>query len=436
MPRPGGEAPRTSPLALAPHAHPAPRASRPGPSVGQRQRSPVSALAFRYLPGHPVRRLRAVAQCSANRRQQGRGDLSRGVLRPGARRARARHRRARGSGSESGRRSCWGRMAGCGHQVVRSRSPTRGPITVMRHLDRGDRVHPICPSSWGLGRHLTCRPFQMRTLHGKRKKIRPSPNALTKTLGNTPWAPRAGSTITAHEHLTFLHAPRASFRYPSRRETATAARTAAAQPPAPAVPAELTAPPDSRRVLRQADNVRLCRHPDGVVFLARHRESTCRAARPDKDGQGRSVDVVVADLTRRTVVGFRLGAISRLPASRSQYSAFGPPITSYLRLLIAAPVAMWWPRRARQHCHRPDHGSAGARMMCCTRAHARASRPALNVRGTSTVLVAHRRHPGVAAARASRRAIPGRRCAGNEIWRASGLRRPPLKTATASGAAY
>lgn len=92
-----------------------------------------------------------------------------------------------------------------------------------------------------------------------------------------------------------------------------AAQTAAppAQPPAPAVPAELTAPPGFT-VSVFASGVTSGRlmavSPDGVLFVARQsRGDVVALPDRDKDGKADSVDVVVADLTRPHSLAFNGG---------------------------------------------------------------------------------------------------------------------------------
>mgnify|MGYP000586641148 FL=1 len=93
----------------------------------------------------------------------------------------------------------------------------------------------------------------------------------------------------------------------------TAAQTPAppAQPPAPAVPAELTAPAGFTVSVFAAGvtNGRLMAvSPDGVLFVARQsRGDVVALPDRDKDGKADSVDVVAANLTRPHSVAFHGG---------------------------------------------------------------------------------------------------------------------------------
>jgi glucose/arabinose dehydrogenase len=92
-----------------------------------------------------------------------------------------------------------------------------------------------------------------------------------------------------------------------------AAQTGAqpAQPPAPAVPAELVVPAGFKATVfaSEVTNGRLMAvSPDGVLFVARQSKGDV-VALPDRDGNGKadSVDVVVADLARPHSVAFNGG---------------------------------------------------------------------------------------------------------------------------------
>src|SRR5687768_2940963 len=85
----------------------------------------------------------------------------------------------------------------------------------------------------------------------------------------------------------------------------------AAQPAAPAVPAQLTVPAGFTVTVFASDvtNGRLMAvSPDGVLFVARQSKGDVVALPDrDKDGKADSVDVVVADLTRPHSVAFHGG---------------------------------------------------------------------------------------------------------------------------------